>query len=106
MKKLLKPFINTPWYDKVISNVTATNSDAYVVYDNSFQEVINYYRLSQTNLDGSKMVYENEIVSIDNRTGKIKILSITNILGQLIDENYKGVIIITYEDGSSIKKIQ
>lgn len=94
----------TEW--EVINNVTATNSDAYVVYDSSFQEVINYYRLSQTNLDGSKMIYENKIVSIDNRTGKIKVVSITNLLGQTIDDNYKGIIIITYEDGSSIKTIQ
>jgi len=94
----------TQW--EVINNITATNSDTYVVYDSNFQEVINYYRLSQTNLDGSKMVYENEIVSIDNRTGKIKIISITNLLGQSIDDNYSGVIIITYEDGSTIKKLK
>lgn len=91
---------------KVIDKITANNSDSYIVYDYEFDEVINYYRLSQTDFDASKVIYEDNLVSIDNRTGKLKIISTTNLLGQNINEDYKGIVIITYEDGSIIKTLR
>lgn len=91
---------------EVINNITTTNSDAYIVYDDKFEEVINYYRLSQTDFNGTKLVYENDLISIDNRTGKLKVIAITNLLGQAVNDNYSGVVIWLYEDGSTVKKIQ
>lgn len=91
---------------QIINTITAINSDAYVVYDDKFEEVINYYRLSQTDLNGTKLVYEDDLVSIDNRTGKLKVIAVTNLLGQTVNDNYSGIVIWLYEDGSTIKKIQ
>lgn len=91
---------------KTINYIQAINSNSYVVLDYDYEEAINYYRLSQTDLNGSKVVYENELVSIDNRTGRLKIISITNLLGQSINDSYKGVVIITYEDGSIIRTLR
>lgn len=93
----------TEW--EFIDNISASGSNSYSISDNDFRNVINYYRLSQTDLDGNKMVYENEIVSIDNRTKELKVISVTNTLGQAVDESATGLIIVTYEDGSSVKKI-
>jgi hypothetical protein len=44
------------------------------------------------------------MISIDNRINKKEVLSMTNLLGQEIDESYRGMVIITYLDGS-IEKI-
>ena len=58
--------------------------------------------MQQVDYDGNSVTYE--IISIDNRIDKKEISSMTNLLGQEINENYKGMIIVTYVDGS-IEKI-
>jgi hypothetical protein len=84
---------------------SAGNSEiinTYKYFDLNYLNDINYYRLSQTDYDGNSVTYD--IISIDNRLNEKEILSITNLLGQEINENYRGMVIITYIDGS-IKKI-
>ncbi len=79
----------------------------YQLYDYNFQKTINYYRLKQTDFDGNS-TYAQE-VSIDNRENESDlktIVLITNILGQEVNENYKGLVIISYSDGSSMKVIR
>lgn len=87
----------------------AGNSNQYVDYslvDYNVREVINYYRLKQTDFDGK---YDfSEIIAIDNRvnTTSKEISLITNILGQEVNEFYRGIVVIVYSDGTSIKVIQ
>ena len=76
--------------------------NTYKYFDLNYLNDINYYRLSQTDYDGNSVTYD--IISIDNRLNEKEILSITNILGQEVDESYRGMVIITYIDGS-IEKI-
>ena len=85
----------------------AGNSEIINLYnyiDLSYVANINYYRLSQTDTDGNSVTYD--IISIDNRLTKKEISSITNILGQEVNENYRGLVIITYIDGSVEKTIK
>lgn len=87
----------------------AGNSGSYLQYmltDYDVREVINYYRLKQTDFDG-KYTFTNDI-SIDNRINSSakEIKMITNILGQEVNEYYRGVVIIMYSDGTSKKVIQ
>lgn len=91
---------------EVIGDVQAVDAGSYTFTDHNYRDVINYYRLSQTDLDGSVRVYDNYLVSIDNRTKALGIVSITNLLGQNIDDSYKGLIIIIYVDGTTIKTIR
>ena len=79
-----------------------TEEHKYMYSDKYFKrDTINYYRLKQTDYDG---LYEYfDIVSVDNRSNK-KIKMILNMLGQKVDLTYKGIIIIVYDDGTSIKK--
>jgi|GEM_PF-2456863 len=85
----------------------AGNSNQYLDYsliDYDVREVINYYRLKQTDFDGK---YDfSELISIDNRTNNKEIAFITNILGQEVNENYRGLVVIVYSDGTSVKVIQ
>lgn len=64
------------------------------------KKAINYYRLSQFDLDGAFVRY-TKLVTIDNREVDNNIVGRYNTLGQEINENAKGVQILLYSDGSS-----
>lgn len=79
----------------------------YIFYDYNVEKTINYYRLKQIDFDGKHTLSQE--ISIDNRenvTSIKSIDSITNILGQEVNEYFKGLVIIHYSDGSSIKIIK
>lgn len=79
----------------------------YSLLDNNVRSVINYYRLKQTDFDG-KFSYSN-LISIDNTTANEnskEIILITNILGQEVNQYYRGLVIILYSDGTSVKILQ
>lgn len=82
----------------------STQTLHYSIIDYSVQPIINYYRLKQTDYNGAFTF--SELISIDNRNNTYKKITImTNLLGQEIDDKYKGLVIIYYEDGSSEKVI-
>ena len=72
----------------------------YSCVDNTFGKRINYYRLTQVDFDGANKTYGP--ISIDNRSNKVVLRSV-NLLGQEVDENEKGIIILIYEDGTMEK---
>ncbi|AEA44204.1 Ig-like domain-containing protein [Fluviicola taffensis] len=75
----------------------------YSVSDYSFtRDKINYYRLIQKENDGKRVVAD-KMVSIDNRIQSKVIIGRTNLLGQTISDNQKGLVILIYEDGTSEK---
>lgn len=87
----------------------AGNSIQYLSYqlvDYEVRNVINYYRLKQTDFDG-KFEY-SELISIDNSTDEVskEITLITNILGQEVNKYYRGLVVIIFSDGTSIKMVQ
>lgn len=80
---------------------TTDHAQSYVQYDHDFDYKMNYYRLKQYDYDGSEFI--SEIILIDNSLKAKKITKIVNILGQEVDENFQGMRIIVYEDGSIVK---
>jgi hypothetical protein len=80
----------------------SSTMNTYGYFDLEYPDYINYYQLTQTDYDGHSVKYE--MISIDNRINKKEVLSMLNLLGQEINENYRGMVIITYVDGS-IEKI-
>jgi hypothetical protein len=75
----------------------------YSTIDKAFtQGRMNYYRLSQTDLDGSTEVF-GKIVALDNSKVKAELVTIVNLLGQEIDEDTRGVQIHVYSDGTTVK---
>ena len=94
---------------EVVGNVNGggTTYDVlnYSLVDYDVRKAINYYRLKQTDTDGAAKI--SALVSVDNRENLGKVISMkTNLLGQEINENYRGVVIVIFEDGTSIKIIQ
>lgn len=75
---------------------------AYSFNHVNYKNAINYYRLTQTDFDGTSETFD--IVSIDNRTDR-KIVNVYNLIGQKVNlSNVKGIVILQYEDGSTEKR--
>lgn len=74
----------------------------YIYEDNDYVKGINYYRLKQIDFDNT--ITYSWIISIDNSKGTNKeVIRVTNLLGQEVDETYKGVRILFYKDGTAKK---
>jgi hypothetical protein len=94
-------------YDLISVQSGAGNSMETINYsftDRDVAKIINYYRLKQTDFDG-KCIY-SDLISMDNSFKNKEIKSIRNLLGQEVQINYHGIVIIFYQDGTSIKMIQ
>lgn len=76
----------------------------YSFVDLNVRKTVNYYRLFQTDFDGTEGSFK--VISIDNSlANKVPVLT-TNLIGQKVDENYKGIVIDVFEDGTSLKRLQ
>ena len=86
----------------------AGNSQTALLYefiDRSVAKQINYYRLKQIDFDGKTAT--SKTISVDNYFEGDKTVSyITNLIGQKVDKNYKGVVVIYFNDGTSQKIVQ
>jgi hypothetical protein len=82
-------------------NSTVRND--YTLDDNNISQVINYYRLKQTDYDG--LFKYSELISINNLklSGKV-LIKVFNLMGQEVIYNYNGILIFYYSDGSIEKK--
>jgi autotransporter-associated beta strand protein len=76
----------------------------YQLLDNSAREVINYYKLSQTDFDGKTKSFD--MIAIDNskKGDKEYNLSQLSLLGQEVNDDYKGLIFKTLSNGE-VRKI-
>lgn len=84
---------------------TTTSKSNYKIVDQNYRRgAVNYYRLSQVDVDGSKK--ELDVLSIDNLNDSDRIVKRLNLIGQEVNEFYHGLVIIMYEDGSIVKTFQ
>ena len=82
----------------------AGNSSIKIDYsfrDFTYEPTINYYRLSQVDFDGNSETFK--MIAINNLGKSKQILFLTNILGQIVDDEATGILIIHYTDGTSEK---
>ncbi len=87
-----------------VAGAGTTSTPLMYSYDHlHFEHIINYYRLTQTDFDGSNKVYIP--VSIDNR-GNVELIKVLNSMGQEVNDNYRGIVFEYYSDGSTIKVIR
>ena len=75
----------------------------YSLRDEEIQNGVAYYKLKQTDYNGVSVTF-NEIAVYTNLSDALKIIKTTNLLGQDVSNDYDGVRIIYYSDGSIIKK--
>jgi hypothetical protein len=88
----------------VHSNGNSITINRYVLNDFNLSNNIIYYRLKQTDFDGNPSF--SKLISVDNRGGKNKVVGVYNVLGQEVNQYYHGVVIVLFDDGSTVKKIQ
>ena len=75
--------------------------NSYSLTDANVENILNYYRLVQTDFDGKKEY--SDLITIDNRNSdntERKLIKVTNTWGQEINEDYIGVAIYMYSDGT------
>lgn len=96
----------TEWY--LVNNITAAGNSSivlrYTYRDYNFKRnTLNYYRLKQTDYDGTSKTFQ--IIVIDNRknTTNKKLVKITNLLGQDVNLESDEILIYYYSDGSHDK---
>ncbi|MGB1102553.1 MAG: hypothetical protein ACPG21_02905 [Crocinitomicaceae bacterium] len=71
----------------------------YSITDIEFEKVINYYRLFQFDFNGKQTHLKT--IRVDNRkTVGRKLDKIVNLMGIEVDEQYQGVKIYFYDDGT------
>lgn len=87
---------------KIIGAGNSTTSKCYYTKDLNPPNTINYYRLVQADYDGFTKKYS--IVVIDNsETNAMKVIRVTNLLGQDVEIDYQGPRVIFYSNGTVIK---
>lgn len=82
--------------------VKSNLSNEYNYTHKNFLAGTNYYRLMQIGNEGNSEV--SEIIYIKNTIKRV--VGQVNLIGQPVDEYYRGVIIIQYEDGSTEKVLR
>lgn len=83
----------------------------YSIHDYSLTDyqlqnsAMTYYRLKQTDFDGNYSY--SDLISVDNIGSEAKeVVLMTNSLGQEVNDQYRGLIIIYFSDGTSSKIIR
>ncbi len=93
---------------RVIGNVngagTTDDMQKYALDHDNVDGGVNYYKLYQTDMDGS--VSNVKIISINNDKVAKALINTINLLGQEVDSSYTGVVIDLYTDGTSVKRLQ
>lgn len=96
--------INFKTIKEIPGAINSLETKKYVYVDSNPESGINYYRLKQVDLDGSFKYAP--IIDVDNSCVKdLKVIKITNLLGQEVTEDYSAPKFIYYNDGSVIKKV-
>ncbi len=88
----------------IVGGAGNTNSNiSYLTYHEEMSKGWNYYKLRQTDYDG--MYEEFSPISLNVRGEKQKIISIVNLLGQPVNNEYKGIVIIQWDNGDIEKRL-
>ena len=83
----------------------AGNSNTGLVYDFDhidYKDSLNYYRLTQVDFDGARETFRT--IVIDNKVEAKVLIRTVNLMGQEVDENYKGIKALIYSD-NSVRKV-
>jgi len=75
---------------------------SYSVIDTKPLHGISYYRLKQTDYDGQYESFHPVSVSISSEEKPIE--KVVNLMGQEVEDGYKGIVIQVYQDGTYVKK--
>lgn len=81
----------------------STSFNTYSVNDYLVYDGWTYYQLWQTDFDGATK--NLGIISVDNQTQEVTLVKIVNLLGEEVQEDYDGIKVYIYSDGSTVKRV-
>ena len=62
---------------------------------------VTYYRLKQVDYDGNYETFQPVSVIINRED--LEVIKIVNLMGQEVDEHYKGIVLYIYSNGTMTK---
>ena len=81
-------------------NTVAAQGNSFEVVNYSYPITKKgYYRLTQTDYDGTTENFNVKFCGPDN--DKVKLIARYDLLGQIIQDSYRGIVIEVYSDGST-----
>lgn len=83
---------------------TTMQPQYYRAHDEGFTQTLNYYRLRQVDDDGTEKL--SDVIFVDNSLRTKTLVRVVNTMGQEVDENYRGMKIYVYSDGSTIRRVE
>jgi hypothetical protein len=95
--------VNWSKVDIISGAGTTTVIQNYSTSHRDYEKGINYYRLSQVDFNGE--ITKHKVISIDNHEGRTLIKRV-NSMGQEVSKNFKGIVILYFNDGSIEKILQ
>jgi PKD repeat protein len=93
-------------WNKIRTLEAAGNSSSELNYecrDADDLKTVLYYKLIQYDLDGNSTVYDP--ISVVRSTEDRTLLRIINMMGQEVNSSYKGMVILVFDDGTTVKTI-
>lgn len=92
------------WKDigTIAASGNSSQLTSYQLTDKAVTKEMHYYKLTQYDYSGQYKSFK--IIAIDNSQEELRITKCINIIGEDVPENYEGLKIITYSDGT-IKKV-
>ena len=91
---------------KIISQIPGVGNTSmemnYTLYDENPLVGENYYRLSQTDFDGTTKHFAPIVITIKGE--RLNIVKRTNLIGQSVDAYYQGIIVETWDNGDIVKR--
>jgi hypothetical protein len=92
--------------NKVNGAGNSSTEKKYSVNDNSYSSVTNYYKLTQVDFNDNSTT--SKIIAVDNsKNANAKLVKVVDVYGQqIVDENYNGIKIYCYDDGTYIKTVE
>ena len=96
-------------FDEVGTLDGAGNSTSYINYsmlDKKPYNGITYYRLKQVDYDGKSTTSQIIAVSREENIKDLKVIRVTNIIGQEVTDEYDGVKIYYFNNGTVLKKYE
>jgi hypothetical protein len=89
---------------EILAQGNSTSIYNYHLFDSSPYEGISYYRLKQVDLDGQQII--SQIISVNNSANKEKAVRYFNLMGQEVNDQATGILLIELTNGQIIKVIR